>query len=149
MPGTLALLAAALWAAALQGDTRYGIPADLRTYPQGTPQEALASALKAADAGRFDYLAAQLADPQFIDERVRRLYGGQFEQQVEDTRDRLDPGTVKLLRRFLSEGTWTTQKDEATVALKDVPDRGVYLRRVDGRWYLENRSGPPPSSPRK
>ena len=149
MPGALALLAATLWAAAFQGDTRHGVPADLRTYPQGTPQEALTSALKAADAGRFDYLAAQLADPRFIDERVRRLYGGHFEQQVEDTRDRLDPGTVKLLRRFLSEGTWTTEKDQAFVALKDVPERGVYLRRVDGRWYLENRSGPPPSPPRK
>ena len=149
MPGTLALLVAGIWAAALPGDTRYGIPVDLPTYPQGTAREALASALKAADAGRFDYLAAQLADPRFIDDRVRRLYGGQFGQQVEDTRDRLDPGTLKLLRRFLDEGTWAARGDEASAALKDMPDRAVHLRRADGRWYLEHRSDPPPPPPKK
>src|SRR5690349_20692533 len=131
MPGTLAFLAAGLWATALQGGTRYGIPADLRTYPRGTPRRALASAPKAADAGRFDYLAAQLADPRFIDDRVRRLYGGRFGEQVEDTRARLDPGTLKLLRRFLDEGKWAARDDEASAALKDVPDRGVHLRRTD------------------
>jgi hypothetical protein len=149
MPGTLVFLAAGLWAVALQGGTRYGIPADLRTYPQGTARETLASALKAADAGRFDYLAAQLADPRFIDDRVRRLYGGRFGEQVEDTRERLDPGTLKLLHRFLDEGTWAARGDEAAAALKAVPDRGVHLRRADGRWYLEHHSDPPPAPPKQ
>jgi hypothetical protein len=87
------------------GGRRYGIAPDLVTYPQGTPREALVSVLKAIDARRFDYLVAQLADPAFIDDRVQRLYGGRFEQQVEDTRVRLDPLSVKLLRRFLKDGT--------------------------------------------
>ena len=117
----------------------------MHTYPQGTPGEALASVLKAVEARRFDYVAAQLADPGFIDDRVRRLYGGRFGQQVEDTRERLDPGTVKLLKRFLNYGTWVTEKDQAVASLKAVPGLRVYLVKGDGRrWYLEHRSGPPP-----
>jgi hypothetical protein len=118
---------------------RYGVAPDLKTYPQGTPKEALASALKAAEPGRFDYLAAQLADPEWVDERVKRLYGGRFESQVEDTQARLDPRTLKLLRRFLTEGAWSEDGDRASARLKDVPDRRVYLRRLGDRWYLEHR----------
>jgi hypothetical protein len=125
------------------GATRYGIAPDLQSYPQGTPQEGLASVLKAVGAGRFDYLVAQLADPAFVDDRVKRVYGGRFEQQVEDTRVRLDPLAVKLLGRFLKEGTWTVTKTEARADLEDVPDRAVYLRRRDGRWFLEHRNRPP------
>jgi hypothetical protein len=118
---------------------RYGIAPDLKAYPQASPKEALASALKAADAGRFDYLAAQLADPAWVDERVRRLYGGRFEGQVEDTRARLDLPTLKLLRRFLTEGAWSEDQGTASARLKDVPGRRVYLRRLGDRWYLEHR----------
>ena len=127
--------------AALAGE-RYGVSPDLKTYPQATPKEALASVLKAAEAGRFDYLAAHLADPAWVDERVKRLYGGRFEGQVEDTRARLDPPTLKLLRRFLNDGAWREDQGTASARLKDVPNRGVYLRRVGDRWYLENRDAP-------
>jgi hypothetical protein len=122
---------------------RYGIAPDLKTYPQGSPKEALASVLKAAEPGRFDYLAAQLADPAWVDGRVQRLYGGRFEGQVEDTRARLDPPTLKLLRRFLTEGAWGEGQGTASARLKDVPDSRVYLRRVGDRWYPEHRSAPP------
>ena len=64
---------------------RYGVEVDLKTFPQGAPKETLASVLKAADAGRFDYLTAQLADPPFIDERVKTVFGGDFNEQVKDT----------------------------------------------------------------
>ena len=95
--------AVGLGAFAAGAGERYGVAPDLKTYPQATPKEALASALKAAEAGRFDYLAAQLADPAWVDERIKRLYGGRFEDQVEEARARLDPPTLKLLRRFLAE----------------------------------------------
>ncbi len=121
---------------------RYGVEADLKTYPQDTPKEALASVLKAADAGRFDYLTAQLADPQFIDDRVKNLFGGVFHEQVKDVKARLDPGALKLLRRFLSDGEWTTDDGGATVRLKDVDDRAIFFRKIDGRWYMEHRSKP-------
>ena len=121
---------------------RHGVAADLKTYPQAIPKETLASVLKAVDAGRFDYVVAQLADPAWVDERIDRLYGGRFADQVEDTRARLDPSTVKVLRRFLAEGEWTTEKDHASVRLKGVADRGVFFVRKGDHWYLEHRSKP-------
>ena len=119
---------------------RYGVQADLVTYPQKTPQEALNSVLKAAEAQRFDYLAAQLADPAFIDERVQRLYGGRFAEQVDDTRNSLNAAALALLQRFVKEGMWQVEKDTATATLKNVTTRIVAFRLIDGRWYMEHRS---------
>src|SRR5262245_48305379 len=62
---------------------RHGVALDLKGFPQGTAKEALASVLKAIDAKRIDYLVAQLADPAFIDARVKKVYGGAFSEQVE------------------------------------------------------------------
>ena len=121
---------------------RYGVEADLKTYPQSTPKEALTSVLKAADAGRFDYLAAQLADPRFIDDRVKTLFGGNFNEQVKDVQARLDPAAIKQLHKFLSDGEWTTDDANASVRLKDVDDRAVFFHKIDGRWYMEHRSKP-------
>jgi hypothetical protein len=102
---------------------RYGIAPDLKAFPQAMAKEALASVLKAVEAQRIDYLVAQLADPAFVDDRVKRLYAGQFEPQVEDTRTRLDPPTVELLKRFLKDGEWTEDKERVTVRLKDVSEK--------------------------
>jgi HEAT repeat protein len=121
---------------------RYSVAVDLKTYPQGAPKEALASVLKAADAGKFDYLSAQLADPTFIDDRVKSLFAGNFDEQVKDTHARLDPPALKQLHRFLDDGEWTTDETTASVRLKDIGDRAVFFRRIDGRWYLEHRSKP-------
>jgi hypothetical protein len=132
----------------LEGDdspkpgVRYGVTADLKSYPQTGPKETLSSVLKAAEAGRFDYVVAQLADPAWVDERIDRLYHGRFEEQFADTRQRLDSATIKLLRRFLAEGEWTADKDAASVRVKDVSDRGVFFVRRGDRWYLEHRSKP-------
>lgn len=120
--------------------SRHGIAPDLKTYPQATAREALGSVVKAIEAKQHDYLTAQLADPTFIDERVQRLFGGQFSQQVEDVRGRLDPGTVKLLQRFLKDGEWSEKKDRASVRLKEVKDQLVSLRKIGGRWFLEHPS---------
>jgi hypothetical protein len=121
--------------------TRYGIAPDGKTYPQGTAKETLASVLKAIESKRFDYLTAQLADPAFVDDRVQRLYGGRFEEQVEDTRGRLDPLTVKLLQRYLKDGDWQEEKDRATIRLKD-HDRRISFKRIRDRWFMEHASKP-------
>jgi hypothetical protein len=126
-------------AVAQEKGSRYGVALDTKSYPQATAKEALGSVLKAAAAKKFDYLVAHLAEPAFVDDRVKRLYGGKFAEQVDDTRARLDPATLKLLRRFLDQGKWTTEKGEATARLNDVKDRVVRLVRKDGRWYLEHR----------
>ena len=117
-------------------EDRFGIPSDLKTYPQTTPKETLASILKAVQAKQVAYLAAHLADPVYINERVKRFYGGQFEEQVSDIRGALNPLTVKQMQRFLDKGTWTTDKTTATVRLDDLPDRVVRLVSRDGRWFL-------------
>lgn len=123
---------------------RYGIGCDLKGYPQDTPRAALASVLRAIDAKRFDYLLAQLSDPVWVDDRVTRIYGGRFAEQLEDTRSRLGLVEVKLLRRFLSEGKWSEEKDHASARLDGVEDRAVFFVKKGERWYLENQSKPGP-----
>jgi hypothetical protein len=143
MPVGLALVTgflALVWLPAAEPAARYGVAADLKTWPQATPKDTLTSVLKAIDAKKFDYLVAQLADPDFIDGRVRKIYAGRFDEQVQDTRARLDPAAVKLLRRFLAEGVWTTDKTSASVRLKDVEGRVVRFVQKDGRWYLVHAS---------
>jgi len=123
---------------------RYGIEVDLEIYPQGTPKEALASVLKAIERKRIDYLLAHLADPEFVDMRVRVL-GGKFEELVKETTAKLaaDPTAVKELGRFLREGQWEGDDATASAQLKDVKERRVYMRKLEGRWFLENRQKPP------
>jgi hypothetical protein len=122
--------------------SRYGIALDVKSYPQSTAKEALASVIKAIDEKKIAYLVAQLADPAFVDDRVKRLYGGKFEEQVQDTQRRLDPSTVKQLKRILKEGKWTTTSTSAVVQADEVKDRCVRLVKKDGRWYMEHRFAP-------
>jgi hypothetical protein len=125
---------------------RYGVALDLKGYPQGTPKQALASVLKAVDAKRIDYLVAQLADPAFVDDRVKRVYGGEFREQVEDTRANLGPLVVRQLRRALKEGTWKKEEGAAVVLIPPkgaAPARAARFRRVGERWYLESPWAPP------
>jgi hypothetical protein len=122
---------------------RYGIEADLEVYPQDTAKAGLASAVKALDAKKFNYLAAQLADPDAVDKRVQEL-GGRFESYVKLVVDRynLDPEALRELRRFASEGEVNESGDAAIVSHKEIKGRQVFLRKVNGRWFLEDRQKP-------
>jgi hypothetical protein len=122
---------------------RFGIETDLEVYPQDTPQAALASVLKAIDARRFGYLAAQLSDPELVDKRVHEL-GDKFEAYVKLVTDRLtdDPQAVRQLRRFASEGEFNVSGDSATVSHKEIKGRQVFLKKTGGRWFLEDRQKP-------
>ena len=119
----------------------FGLEADLKAFPQTTPKESLASVLKAAD-GASDYLAAQLADPSFIDDRVKGVCS--FDEQVKDVRDArqlIRPvHAAKLLHRFLDDGNGRPATIEAAVRPhpKD-GDRVVFFRKIDGRWFMEHR----------
>lgn len=120
---------------------RYGVEADAKAFPQSTPKETLTSVLKAIDGKKYDYLVAHLADPTFVDDRVKRVYAGRFEEQVDDTKSRLDALVVKQLRRFLADGSkWDVGKTAATVTSEDVPDRAVRLVKKGDRWYLSHPS---------
>jgi hypothetical protein len=120
---------------------RYGVALDAKAYPQATAKEALGSIVKAAADKKVDYLVAHLADPAFVDDRVKRVYGGKFEEQVEETRARLDPSVAKQLKRFLDEGKWDEGSAQATVTLDGVKDRRVKLVKKGDRWYLANAWG--------
>jgi hypothetical protein len=132
------LLATPLLAA--EPAARYGVAADLKTFPQATPQEALKSVVQAAEARRFDYLLAHLADPAWVDDRVKRLFAGKFEAQVDDTRSRMGSDVVKTLDKFVKDGKWAIDGDRATATLEEIKDRVVILRKIDGRWFLEHRN---------
>jgi hypothetical protein len=123
-----------------KSDRRFGIDYEPDNYSQKTAKEALASVVRAIDARKVDYLLAQLADPAYVDKRVQDL-DGNFRKLVNEMTDRLasDPTTLKELKRFASEGEWEEGEDSATARLKDVKTRAVFFKKIDNRWYFENR----------
>jgi hypothetical protein len=136
----IVILAAACSLAQEKAD-RYGVALDAKAYPQATAKEALSSVLKAVADKKVDYVVAHLADPSFVDDRVKRVYGGKFAEQVDETRARLDPFALKQLKRFVDEGKWSEGKAEATVTLDDSKERRVKLVKKGDRWYLANAWG--------
>jgi hypothetical protein len=114
---------------------RYGIEADLKTFPQATPEEALASVLKAIEMKRADYIVAQLGDPEFVDRRVKET---SYDELLSETTAKLvsDPGAAKQLRAFLDKGIWSKEDATASVTLKEGTDRMASFRKVGGRWFL-------------
>jgi hypothetical protein len=128
---------------------RFAIEADLETYPQDTPQEALDSVIKAIEAKKIDYLLAQLADPDWVDGRVKNH--GSFEDLVKDSTDYLakDPALVKQLK-LLRKGTWDVKGTRATASFKGENGKGgkekestenqVFFRKIGKWWYMENRT---------
>jgi hypothetical protein len=122
---------------------RHGIELDLDKFPQATPKDTLASLLKAIELRKIDYLLAQLADPEYVDRRVKQVHAGKFDGMVEETTAKLanDPGALKKLRRFLSDGAWDTQETAANAHLPDAPER-VHFRKIGDRWFFENQDRP-------
>jgi hypothetical protein len=136
---------------------RYGFEVNTTTYPQESPQKALASVVKAIQNGRVDYLLAQLADPAFVDRRVAE-YKGQlvgsedaktilaFDRLVKETSEhfREDPLLVKEMQQFVraDKEAWDADEDKATARLKELPGRQIFLKKLGERWFLENRRKP-------
>jgi hypothetical protein len=120
---------------------RYGLNAHLREFPQGTPKEALASVILAMEQGRIDYLLAQLSNPEFVDNRVKQVHGGKFEDLISETRTKLNdnPAVIKELRHFLQDGDWQIADNAASVQLKDLKNRQVHLKKIGERWFFENK----------
>jgi hypothetical protein len=134
--------------------TRFGIELDLDTYPQKTPQAALASALKTMADRRYDYLIAQLADPAFVKSKMN-LFKSQlpaslaeeskdilaFQRLVKTTAEhfRDDPTKIRELARFARDGQWDVGDNVATATYKLLPARKVFLKKIEDRWYLQDR----------
>src|SRR5262245_17436415 len=81
---------------------RYGVAADLETYPQVSAKQALASVAKALERKRVEYVLAHLAYPEFVDESVQRL-GGKFDELVREVGTHLadNPKETKAFVRLL------------------------------------------------
>jgi hypothetical protein len=122
-----------------QAPRRYGVRAELEHFPQKTPKDVLASVVKAFGEQRVDYVLAHLADPDFVDQRVR-AYGGRFEEVVREAKAKIvdDPATFRKLQRYLREGEWDEGDMEASVGVKEGGDR-IFFRKVENRWYMENK----------
>jgi hypothetical protein len=121
-------------------NTRYEITVDQDAFSQKTPKEALTSVLKAIQAKKIDYLVAQLSDPAWVDQLIKEEHKGSFDGMVKEVTTKLldDSDTVAQLRRFIKDGEWEDGEDTASAKLKDSKDR-VFLRKLEGRWFLENR----------
>ncbi len=118
---------------------RFGIELDRDGFPQTTPKDTLRSVLKAADAGRFDYLVAHLAEPSFVDQKVQE--SGGFDPFVAVVKEKwtTDPENAKELRRFLADGVWEQNGDAASAKLGEGKSRQVFFKKIGNRWFLENR----------
>ncbi|MCI0639739.1 MAG: hypothetical protein L0Y72_24100 [Gemmataceae bacterium] len=134
-------------------DSRYGFQSNQAFYSQKTPEDAVLSVVKAVENKRVDYLLAQLAEPQFVDDTMEEYKraipkGGDkaktilaFERFVKETTEYFleDPSLVRELRRFAKEGQWKAEGEKAVGTLKNLQNRKVFLRKVEERWFLENR----------
>lgn len=118
---------------------RYQISPDFKKYPQDSPQTALASIIKAGEARDIRYILAHLADPEWVDQRVKD-YGNKFDVLVKEAAGKLvdDATAIKTLKKFASDGNWKIDQSTAQVKLKDLPDRTVQFKKINERWYLEN-----------
>jgi hypothetical protein len=132
----LVVLASSAALAADPPAKRFGVEPDSRTFAQTTPKEALASVLKAIESKRPDYIVAQLADPEFVDRRVKET---SYDELLAETTAKLvgDPGAAKQLNSFLEKGKWDEKGDDATVSLAEGNDRTVSFRKAGGRWFLK------------
>jgi hypothetical protein len=138
---TVLLCGPVSWATAKEErPKRYNIEANLEAYPQDDPKTTLGSVIKAIESKNIDYLLAQLADPKFVDQRVR-LHDGKFDEFVKETTDHLaaDPTLLKQLKRILKSGEWQIEDTTASAFLKDNKDKRVYLKKIGQWWYFENR----------
>ena len=146
----LAFLAAPL--AAQTPGACYGFDFLENKYPQKSPESALASAIKTIETKKFDYLMAQLADPIYVDKKVeeyKKLFAGKeesrtllaFERLAKETEKYFqdDPLLVQDLKRFAKDGVWKTEAATAVCTLKALPGRQVFMRKVQNRWFLENK----------
>jgi hypothetical protein len=64
-----------------------------------------------------------------------------FQRLTGDVRRKLadEPDNVKDLRRFARLGEFQVAGETAKGTLKDAPDRALFFKRTNGRWFLENR----------
>ncbi len=119
---------------------RFNVIADLTLYPQDTPKKIAASVLKALEKERFDYITAHLLDPEFIDRRIKST-ASTADQLIEEIKSHFtkEPDLLKALKTILRSGEITDDGQKASIKHKDYPNTQIFLRRIEDRWFIENR----------
>ena len=120
---------------------RYGIVADLETYPQAHPQQTIRSVMKASLSGHLDYMMAQLLEPSQVDAKLKRNTSALRRLTSKSTpegRKRI----ATALRRQLEEGTWLITRRYAWAEVDGLP--GLSLEKIGDRWYMHNVAVPVP-----
>lgn len=69
---------------------------------------------------------------------------GQVRHKLSD-----QPEHLRELRRFLRDGEFQVAGETATAKLKELPDRALYFKKIQDRWFLENRKDESAPSPPK
>lgn len=120
--------------------TRLGLESDYEVYPQSTPKELMASVAKAVNRERYDYLAAHLMEPDFIDARLQRA-NLKLEDLGKEIKSKFQaqPEVLKDLLKILNGGEVVDSGTTVVVKHKDVKGQQVYLKKVGDLWYVENR----------
>ena len=134
---------------------RFRVPYSPVSYPQASAKEALASAVKALDRGKVDYVAAYLLDPAFVDARTAERAKAMEQQtdldlRTERERQRLNPAAVRRDDRLSDDPPAFAEAVRAEARrrafplvvadmrgnLADNPDRLRTLRRLarDGQF---------------
>lgn len=114
---------------------RFDVLHNPELYPQGTPQEALASVLGAVSRERYDYLVAHLLDPEFVDGRVA-AFQPYFDRVAGEQITATGAGAAlkgpDLDRRVREVGTRLNVKhlaEQVRLKLADEPDNLKELKR--------------------
>jgi hypothetical protein len=114
---------------------RYGQEVDLKLYPQGTPQEAIGSVIKAMKAADITYMLAHLVSPAEVD---RKLKGDleAFRKLALTATPEKTKGMVTELQKLIEDGTWTMRRDFCWASLDG--KRDLTLERIGKRWFMHN-----------
>lgn len=75
-----------------------------------------------------------------------------FQRVAKDLEQKLsqDPLSVKDMRRILyARSPFNVGNTDATASSDDVKGRVLYFKKVEDRWFLENRSEPEAAAPKK
>ncbi len=120
---------------------RYGVALDLPHYPQGDPQQAIRSVIRATAAGKIKYLLAHLISPTQVDEK----FGGSqkaLQKLAVKSSTKKSKILIGALKRQLRDGTWTIRRNLAWAKVDGLP--GLSLERVGTRWFMHNTPVPGP-----
>lgn len=151
----VAILTAGLSLAGGLAPTRYKVPLNQREYPQVSPKQALHSVVKALRKKDFSYLLAHLADPQYVDARVKEYMTGfegpeeakrfvaflKFVKDVQRHFER-DPDLLRELEVLADKGEWKIDEKIAFVRRSKSSQTRATFMQIGGRWFLKNDRRP-------